>query len=299
MTDPSHINVQKLIREILARKERVDYLAQKIRTPETLGKFDKRNARSWCIAVAGDVLIRVRLFIEQNFKVVETVGVIAVARYLLELNIWMSLFRRDENYGLVYFGELLDTQRRFYTDTLAQVEREIAFLELLEVRERAALTKAHNSGGSPRDMVAKDKLASDQIDKEATKHFSIYARAALTNGYGFQAHLVRTKALPKAKEALTMVETEKRGFDESIAPAVRKLIPDRWQWRPMANKVGLVEEYDYVYSFASKLLHATPASITTDSKNLEMPELEMFLKYIVVKIDDLMDLAAVYVPAAG
>ena len=297
MTDPSASNVQNLVREILARKERVDQLAQRIRTPETLAKFDKRNARSWCIAVAGDMLIRVRLFIEQNFKVVETVGVNAVARYLLELHIWMSLFRRDENYGLVYFRELLDTQRRFYTDTLAQVEREIEFLQSLEARERAALTEIHDSGGRLRDVVAKDKVASDH-DKEATRHFSIYARAALTNGYGFQTHLVRTKALPRAKEALTMVEIEKRGFDESIAPAVRKLIPDRWQWRSMANKVGLVHEYDYIYSFASKLLHATPASITTDSKNLEMAELEMFLKYIVVKIDDLMDLAAVYVSAA-
>ena len=92
MTDTSS-NVQKLIGEVLARRESVDHLAQKIRTPEILAKFDKRNARSWCVAVAGDVLIRVRLFIEQNFKVVETVGVIAVARYLLELNVWMSLFR--------------------------------------------------------------------------------------------------------------------------------------------------------------------------------------------------------------
>jgi len=92
-----------------------------------------------------------------------------------------------------------------------------------------------------------------------------------------------------------MVEIEKQKFDESITPAVRKLLPKRWQWRQMAQEVDLVEEYDYVYSFASKLLHATPASITTDSKNLEIPELEMFLKYIVVKIDDLMDLAAMYV----
>jgi hypothetical protein len=171
MTDPSYSNIQKLSHEILVRQESVDNLAQKLRTPEILAKFDKRNARSWCVAVAGDVLIRVRLFIEQNFKVVETVGVIAVARYLLELNVWMSLFRLDENYGLVYFGELLDTQRRFYTDTLAQVEREIAFLESLAVREQAALTKARNSGDSPREIIAKDRLVSDQIDKEATRHF--------------------------------------------------------------------------------------------------------------------------------
>lgn len=59
----------------------------------------------------------------------------------------------------------------------------------------------------------------------------------------------------------------------------------------MAQQVGMVDEYDYIHSFASKLLHATTASITTDHKNLEHSEMEVFLRYIDVKITDLMTLA--------
>jgi hypothetical protein len=58
--------------------------------------------------------------------------------------------------------------------------------------------------------------------------------------------------------------------------------------------VGLLSEYDYIYAFASKLLHATPASITTDQKNLEPEEMLIFLKYIDVKIVDMLDQARRY-----
>ncbi|RME56494.1 hypothetical protein D6779_10540 [Candidatus Parcubacteria bacterium] len=58
-------------------------------------------------------------------------------------------------------------------------------------------------------------------------------------------------------------------------------------------------EYDYLYSFASKLLHATPASITTDQKNLEVQEMELFLKYINVTIGDILALAREYRPGAA
>jgi hypothetical protein len=62
----------------------------------------------------------------------------------------------------------------------------------------------------------------------------------------------------------------------------------------MAQKVHLTDEYDYIYSFSSRVLHATPASITTDRKNLELPEIQIFLKYIDVKIADVLALAWEY-----
>jgi hypothetical protein len=62
----------------------------------------------------------------------------------------------------------------------------------------------------------------------------------------------------------------------------------------MADRVDLLPEYDFLYTFASKLLHATPASITTDQKNLEPQEFVVFLKYINVKTLELIDLARRY-----
>ncbi|MDB6088299.1 MAG: hypothetical protein JWN85_1083 [Gammaproteobacteria bacterium] len=60
----------------------------------------------------------------------------------------------------------------------------------------------------------------------------------------------------------------------------------------MARVAGIEDEHDYIYSCASKLLHATPASLTTDYKNLEPKEICQFLRYIHVKMLEIADLAS-------
>ena len=62
-------------------------------------------------------------------------------------------------------------------------------------------------------------------------------------------------------------------------------------WKQRAAIVGMAAEYDFVYSYTSRLLHATPPSITTDQKNLEPGEIEMFLRYVKVAIMDMLDIA--------
>jgi len=298
--------LQPLATSIRSRGTALDALAQQLRTPAILEAFDKWNHNSWCTAVAGDSLVRLRLLTEQNFLVLETMGVVAVARYVFEVTIWLRLFALDRRYGLVYFDQLLATQQRFYEDTLAQLERESEWLKSLDEKETASSQQAINEigSGTPKDDQAKRLAAalsavSADIDAEASRRFSLYAEAARTNGYGFQAYLVETKALPPVRTALDAIATERETFDSMVTEETRALRPSRWQWRPMAQKVGRVDEYDYLYSFASKLLHATPASITTDHKNLDAAEMEMFLKYIDVALDDILALAAQYHPASG
>lgn len=131
-------------------------------------------------------------------------------------------------------------------------------------------------------------------DKERDElcRFSIFAKDAQVNGYGFQAFLIESKAIPQIKHALADIVEEKRQVDVNVSQNIKDLIPGRWQWRRMAERVGLIDEYDHIYSFTSKLLHATPASITTDQKNLELAEIRVFLKYIEVKMADIEALAA-------
>lgn len=80
-------------------------------------------------------------------------------------------------------------------------------------------------------------------------------------------------------------------FWRHASEGAEKLAKKKWQWRGMSEEAGILDEHDYIYSFASKLLHATPASITTDQKNLERPEVCMFLRYIYVKMLEIADLA--------
>ena len=245
--------------------------------------------------------MRLRLFTEQNFNFIETMGIIAVARYIFELSVWLQLFKLDPRYGLVYYAQLLDTQLRYWKDYRTQLDREISLLKNFEQQEKDALSDAvskirHLSDPEQQRQAANNspKAVADFIDKQAARHFSIYAEQAKVNGYGFQAYLVEKKLVPQIDKSLAEIDSEKAAFDSTVPQQVRVLIPNRWNWRQMAQKVGSVDEYDFIYRFSSKLLHATPASITTDQKNLEMSELAVFLKYIYVKIDDVLELAGAY-----
>lgn len=294
-------NIGRLLRSIASRGTEAGKLAALLRTPAIRATFNKWDHNSWCISVAGDALVRVRQIVEQNFHAVVTTVVLATARYIFELSVWLRLFQLDSRYGLVYFDELLQIQERYYRDTKAHLRREKSLLESFADRENERQGRAlEDFKASPVTEPDPTRLAStlqaisDDVDAEAARHFSIYADAARTNGYGFQAHLIETKVLPTVEKALADIADEREAFEATVAPEIKALRPSRWQWRSMADKVGAVSEYDYIYSFASKLLHAILVSITTKRKNLEPDEMEVFLKYIDVTIADILTVGRNY-----
>jgi hypothetical protein len=117
--------IARLVESIKAHRTAVDMEACRLRTPAILASFDKRSRSAWCLSVAGDCLVRVRLLLEQNFNFIETMGIVAVARYLFELSVWLHLFEREDRYGLVYYSQLLETQRRYFEDYRAQLCRDL------------------------------------------------------------------------------------------------------------------------------------------------------------------------------
>jgi len=79
------MNVEKqitiVVAEIMGHQPALDIESNRLRTNDITAAFDKTKASSWCISVVGSSLIRLQLFTEQNFHFIETMGVIAVARY--------------------------------------------------------------------------------------------------------------------------------------------------------------------------------------------------------------------------
>jgi hypothetical protein len=301
MTLSTEQQVQQLVTAIKGHRAILDDTAKSLRTPEIIKAFDKDNPHSWCLSVVGDALVRLRLFTEQNFNFIETMGIVAVARYIFELSVWLHLFKMDRRYGLVYYAQLLETQLKYWKDYRAQIDREISLLHHFEGKERDAQREAIDQLKATADPdKQKEKARSlgrtvpDTIDKEAGRHFSIYVEQAKVSGYGFQAYLLKQKLIPQIDQSIAAIASEKTLFGDRVPKDVRDLIPGKWQWKQMAQKVSLTDEYNYIYAFSSKLLHATPASITTDQKNLELNEIAVFLKYIDVKILDMIDLANEY-----
>lgn len=290
--------ISQLVASIKGHNEALDVTAKLFRTPEIVDSFDKWNCDCWRGSVFGDGLVKLRLFSENNFHFVETVGVISVSRYIFELNVWLRLLDLDPRYGLVYYGQLIDTQLRYWKDYRSQLNREVSLLNQFAEEESSLLSAKMAeldliSDGQEKQQAAMSvpKLVAELIDRKAARQFSIYAEQAKINGYGFQAYMVEQKALPEIEDSIAGLEQEKTTFNTTISEDIRDLIPKRWNWRQMADKVSLAEEYDFIYTFSSKLLHATPASITTNQKNLELEEMVVFLKYIDVKIRDLLELA--------
>jgi hypothetical protein len=256
--------------------------------------FDKYSADDWRRNTFGNALVRLRQITENNFHVVETLGLVAVARYIFELSVWLILFEKDCRYCLIYYRELLATQLRYYKDVRAQLHREIELLKRFEKLDDHS--KIAKSVGTPPAAAKRYgelvRKAMDHVDAEASKHFSMYLDDAKTNGYGFQAYLVEKKAVPPVELSIAQLEQEKFDFEKNVPKNARDLIKGSWQWRQMARVAGIEDEHDYIYSCASKLLHATPASLTTDYKNLEPKEICQFLRYIHVKMLEIADLAS-------
>lgn len=293
------------VKRIKSYRDLVDEEAKRLRPPELAATFDNSNAHHWCLSVVGDSLVRTRLLIEQSFQFVDSLGVVAVSRYLHELSIWLNLFIKDERYGLLYYDQLIDTQKNYYQSTLDQLRREIVLLDEFALREEKERDGFTNQQESAEGFAAAIRNAAEKIDKEAARTFSIYAEQAKYNGYGFQAYLVAQQSIPPVESALMDIAAERSSFDNSILPRISDLVLDknrrkkRWKWKEMAKEVGLESEYDYIYSFSSKILHATPASITTNQKNLEATEMLVFLKYIEVKLADLIEISKRYSASAA
>lgn len=248
----------------------------------------------WRTNAYGNAMVRLRLICENNFLHIETFGLLAVARYIFELSVWLKLIQSNEAFSLIYYRELIETQRRYYKDSVDQLRREVDLLNAFEMMDNeigtpnAALLPA---SGSSTDFGALLQSAMSRVDAAASRNFSIYSESAKINGYGFQAYLVKSKELPRFQAAHDELVEELAQFEAQVPKSIRDVAKGKWQWRSMAKLAGIEHEHDYIYSYASKLLHATPASLTTDQKNLELEEVAMFLRYIYVKLLEVADLA--------
>lgn len=257
--------------------------------------INSESAEYWRLTTYGNALVRIRLILEDNFKVIETIGLVAVTRYIFELTLWLKLFEVDVNYALVYQRRMLEGQKRYYEDTLKQHIREVELLQAFGEEDSQKTNQAieeirSNSDLTPEQVSAFFKQARDEIDAKAARAFSIYTDDAKTNGYVVQAQFIESEAIPELKKGVHSLQKGLDDFDKKNSSLVNGLLKCG-SWDRMAEKVSMSHEYEYIYSFTSKLLHCSPMSITTNQKRLEDNEAVVFLRYIHTKIRDIIDLA--------
>lgn len=245
----------------------------------------RRQSHYWRTRLHYDAVRRLNLFVQQNFHYIEPMGLLTVTRYLFELIVWLNLVSQDAREAQIYYYELIQSQIQYHKAERANLIREIHFLEEYGKLENDLLSLARKSINT--DDI--DKIR-DEVDDEVARKFSIYGEQAKINGYTFQAYLIQNKVLPKIEGRLIELQIELEAFKSESPSDVLELIRKRWNWKEEAQKVNLGSEYEYIYSYTSKLIHATPASLTTEQQNLELPEFYIFLKYIYIRMNDVIQL---------
>lgn len=298
-----HITTQEKIGDLVCQikelQDEYDVLSWHFRNgiydPAVCG-FDSLSADDWRRSVFGDALVKLRLLIENNFNLLETISLVATTRYIFEICVWLFNIDKDNNLGLFYALRLANSQLEYYKATLTQFQNEIRILKQLQKDEsennKNTIAKILDSGNiTSEEISAAMSHSMEGIDKLAARKFLIYAEEAKTNGYGFQAHLISEQLIPKVEKSIVELENQLLTYKNKISKNKQKSFPKHFKWNVMAKNVGMESEYDYIYKYTSKLLHATPSSITTDEKNLEEIEMYIFLRYIHVKLQDIIELS--------
>jgi hypothetical protein len=83
----------------------------------------KTSGAYWALVAYADALTRLSLILEQNFRFVETLGVLAVTRYIFELLVWLRLLGLDSRYGLTYYLQIIEKQIRYYEDLQTKMQQ--------------------------------------------------------------------------------------------------------------------------------------------------------------------------------
>lgn len=270
-------------------------------------EMEDLDASYWRLQILSDALIKVRLFVENNLRIIETMGVLALTRYVFELVVLLKNLRANEKFAFLYMQKMLLQQCEHFEDYAKHIQSEIALYTAMGEEEKSArdaVMKKYAKAASPsmsarnsrrldEKMLAELNRASCLVDEKLALKFALYSDGVAHNGYAFQAHLVEKQVLASVVERAEMAKASyekiKAAWAENVEPFPINF--KKWNWKEMSKFVGMEEEYEFIYSYTSRLLHASPHSLTTDQKNLEDPEVLMFLRYVEQQIRWIMGYA--------
>lgn len=225
-------------------------------------KLEHRPPGYWRILILSQSLVRLRHIIENNISRIETLGTLALTRYIFELVVWLKLFEKDENYVFLFAWMYFDGQIDFYTKLEKFNNREVELYESFAREE--------------------DEQNKNEIDAKLERDLLIYDDEVREMGYRSQAERIRTQVLPEIKELVRLNQKSFDNFNEKRGALVATLKKNmkNTRWVTMAKEAGMEIEFDFIYSYTSRLLHAKPVSIITNQQELMDSELLLFWRFI-------------------
>lgn len=278
MSTATKSQVLAVVESIKTLEPRLQQLATAARSQvlalaSTVG--EPAEVERWCHQINHDSITRVRNLIENNFHAIETLALLSLARYMFELNVQLKQIDQDASFALVYARRVFEQQVEFYDRLADQLKAEVD----LYLR----LGKAQASRGEVLAAVAnRTCLYQDELERMHILQVAM---------------VVDTQARKHALEQSELNRASLAEFNSKWTSRLKDPKYSQKKWDKRATSVGMQEDYAFIYSYTSRLMHATPVSISTAQQVLQDSELLLFMRYVRQQMTWLHDRAAMkYMP---
>lgn len=258
----------------------------------------------WILSAHAGTLEKLDIFLRREGSY-ESLELLAIARNIFENLVWLKLMNSDEQFGIVFYAQFLRNQMESGRALIRKTEDEATLFEHFDSLDSDILEKLGPRSGAlsneeVREAFDAQEMQSDALDRLIRREFCLYANQATQNGYGYQAWLIREKAIPVHQAKLLELESLQESLNRELTTLLDAqhvgLATGRWNWLERARDVRMDAQYRFLYSFTSKLLHAIPLNIITDKKLSDLESI-MILDYVVISAVDLLEIIEQYSPA--
>ncbi len=254
----------------------------------------------WKAQILADVILRLRHFIEHNLSHIESLGTLSLCRYMFELVVWLKHIELDDRFALYFTKRVYEGQIEHYERLTNLYKREIEFYRSLAYEERKlhkeTIDVLSQNLSDPKKLgeaiAAETQRIVDLLDARLSKELILMSDDIAENGYSSQAHLIETRTLPEIDRQAGLNRESLRSFEimwETQISVIHSYFEKKefnkngeiiWKWNKRAERVGMTNDYDFIYSYTSRLLHANPVSVSTNQQTLTDDELLIFWRYI-------------------
>jgi len=136
-------------------------------------------------------LIKLGILLENNLHFVETLGVLALTRYMFELLVWFRILVRDPEQGIEFYWQVIEKQISHIKDYQSKLRSEIAYFEELQKRDGIpddvlAIISGGSATVSTDDIARRLHAHMDAIDHEARRNSASMRQTRRPMGTGFK-----------------------------------------------------------------------------------------------------------------
>jgi hypothetical protein len=157
-----------------------------------------------------------------------TLSLLAIARYMFELIVWLRTLEKDSSNGLLFRFRTVVVDLQHRRNSREQIQREVVRFAALAQEERDRGAQIINDKSLTKEQVMAAMVDLErEIDREARSQFSIYARQAASSSYDLAAQKMQAEILPPLDAQIGELELEKSELEASLI-ALRA--SSAWKW---------------------------------------------------------------------